>query len=695
MDNFKDEKISTGSAKLLMELGVEEIPARFLPDALKNLKNNAESLFYENRLSFSSIKTYSTPRRLVLIADIEGHQRVEEKEIWGPPVNIAFDENGNPTKAAEAFAKTHNISIESIQRKDKGKGSYIVATIKETSKMTKEVLPEILSQIILSLNFPKNMRWGNGDLRFVRPIHWILAIYDNEKIPFEIEGIKSDSMTRGHRFLSPASFEIKDVKSYINLLRNNFVIVDQEERKKLIIEESNRLASTVNASVILDEELLEHVSFLVEYPVPVLGSFSSDYLALPPELLINVMKGHQKYFALEDAHKRLINYFIIVSNTKSINAETVRKGAERVIKARFEDARFYFEEDTKIPLKNRLEGLKNVVYHDKLGSLYSKTQRIISIANFICDQCCPQKMENINTAALLSKADLITGVVREFPELQGIIGSYYAAKEGYNDSISKALREQYLPSHTGDILPKTDTGAIVSLADKLDNVSSFFMLGLSPTGSEDPFALRRQAHGIILILMDKRYEITLSKLLDIALAPYELKDKSNLLNSLIRFFEQRIDYLMQLEGYPAEFIASVMPFISNSPLCRIKERLNALVEFKNESDYDSLILAIKRINNIAPKVDVPPVKRELFSQAEEESLYTKLLDITSKISTLLRNNDYSGALKALKNLMEPINNFFDKVLVMDKNEEIKNNRLSLIKEVQLLSQQIADFSKLS
>lgn len=695
MDNINSEIISDGYAKLLMELGVEEIPARFLPDALINLQTNAENLFKEYRLSFASVKTYATPRRLALLAEVERNQKAVEKEVWGPPVNAAFDENGNPTKAAEAFAKAHGISIENLQRKEKGKGSYIVAIIKEAAKSTSEVLPEIFSKAILSLNFPKNMRWGDGDLRFVRPIHWILAVYNNEKISFEIEGIKSNTMTRGHRFLSPASFEIRDDKSYINLLKNNFVILDQEERKRIIAEDAKKLASSVNASVILDEDLLEHVTFLVEYPMPVIGTFSEEYLSLPRELLITVMKGHQKYFALEDTRKRLVNHFIIVSNTKNINAETIKKGAERVIKARFEDARFYFEEDTKMPLMNRLEGLKNVVYHERLGSLYSKTQRIAAIADFICSRCCPDKKEDINTSALLSKTDLTTGVVREFPELQGIIGSYYALKEGYTDSVSKALREQYLPSHTGDILPETDAGAIISLADKLDNIASFFMLGLSPTGSEDPFALRRQSHGVILIAIQKRYELTLSEMLNAALQHYEIKEKEELMNSLVRFFEQRIDYLLQTEGYPADFIASIMPFAGTIPLCRVKDRLNALIEFKNDPDYDPFLLAIKRINNIAPKFHVSPVKRDLFAQDEEGLLYQELEAVSSGIHSLLKMNDYLGALISLKSLKEPINRFFDKVLVMDKNEDMKMNRLSLIKEVQILAQEIADFSKLS
>lgn len=695
MDYINSEIILQDSATLLMELGTEEIPARFMPDALISLRTIAGDVFRENRLPFASIKTYATPRRLVITAEVEKSQIAIEKEVWGPPVNTAFDDNGNPTKAAEAFARAHNISIAELQRKEKGKGSYIVAIINEGARRASDVLPDVLRKIVLSLNFPKNMRWGDGDLRFVRPIHWIFAIYNNENVNFEIEGIKSNVMTRGHRFLSPASFEIKDSKSYINLLKNNYVIVNHEERKKLIIEGSDKLAATVNASVILDEDLFEHVAFLVEYPVPVLGTFSSEYLSLPRELLITVMKGHQKYFALEDSRKRLTNHFIIVSNTKNANAETVKKGAERVIKARFEDARFYFAEDSKTPLMSRLENLKSVVYHDRLGSLYSKTQRIASIAGFICSRSCPEKQDDVNTAALLSKTDLITGVVREFPELQGIIGSYYAANEGYNDLVLKALREQYLPLHTSDILPETDTGAIVSLSDKLDNIASFFMLGLSPTGSEDPFALRRQSHGVILIALQKRYNFTLPELLEVALKPYEIKDKEELMNSIMRFFEQRIDFIFQSQGYSGDFAASIMPFVGIAPLYRIKERLNALIQFKNDPDYDSFLLAIKRINNIAPKSTVAPISKDLFTQQEEISLYKDIEAVSLEIKSLLEAFDYPGTLKALKKLKDPINMFFDKVLVMDKNEGVKNNRLSIIKDVQTLALQVADFSKLA
>lgn len=690
----RSEIILQDSATLLMEIGTEEIPARFLPGALVSLKSISESVFKDNRLPYAEIKTYATPRRLILVAEVGKRQIATTKEIWGPPVTAAFDSNGNPTRATEAFARAHGISIDELQRKEKGKGSYIVAVINESPKNSVEVLPDTLRKIILSLSFPKNMRWGNSDLRFVRPIHWILAIYNNEKVIFEIDGIKSNVMTRGHRFLSPASFEVKDAKSFLNLLRNNYVIVDSEERKKLIIEGATKLADSVNGFVIRDEELLEHVAFLVEYPVCVLGTFSAEYLKLPHELLVTVMKGHQKYFALEDSRKRLINYFIIVSNTKDANAETIRKGAEKVIKARFEDAKFYFEEDSKIPLKNRVEALKSVVYHDRLGSLYSKTQRIMSIAAFISSKCIPERQDDINTAALLSKTDLITGVVREFPELQGIIGSYYALKEGYSESIAKALSEQYLPSHTGDALPETDVGSIISICDKIDNIASFFMLGLSPTGSEDPFALRRQAHGVILILLQRGYALTLSEMLEVALQPYEVKEKGVLMDSLKRFFEQRVDYILQSQGYPSDFISSVMPFVWIQPLYRIKERLNALIQFKDDPDFDSILLAIKRINNIAPKSVSTPVRKDLFMQEEESLLYQTFEAVSIRANSQLETHDYQGALESLRSLKDPINSFFDKVLVMDKNEEVKTNRLRVIKDIQNLAMKIADFSQI-
>ena len=688
---------------LLLEIGTEEIPARFFPDAIVKLKENAERIFSEYRLSFKSIKTLATPRRLSLIADIDALQEISEKEVWGPPLNVAFDKNGNPTKAVSAFAKLHGVNIKDLAQKEKGKGTYVLVIVKENAYLTAELLPEILPKLILSLSFPKSMRWADGNLRFARPIQWILATYNNKKVAFEVDGIKSGNLTRGHRFLSPAPFEVENSKAYVNLLRNNFIVIEPDERKKIIIDGAKELASSVNAFLIKDDELLDHVTFLVEYPVPVLGAFPSDYLYLPKELLTTVMKGHQKYFALKDGQGKLTNYFIMVSNTRQDSAETIKVGAERVIKARFEDARFYYEEDKKIPLKERLEGLKKVIYHDKLGSLYDKSLRISSIADFIADKCCPEKKGDLHTAAVLSKTDLISGVVREFPELQGIMGSYYAINDGYNKEISAALSEQYLPAHAKDKLPQSDIGAALSLADKLDTMASFFAIRLTPTGTEDPFALRRQALGIISILIDKRFDLNISKLSDIALKSLQdlnsslITHHSSLKDDLIKFFQQRIETLFLSIGYPIDSIMAVVGFIKNAPLYTLKERLNAIQRFKEDPNYESFILAIKRVKNIAPKnsYELRVVSYELFEQQEEKELYEIVEAATPQINSFLAENKYYDAIKVLMTLKDPINNFFDKVFVMDEKEETRQNRLSLIKNIQILVQQIVDFSKLS
>ena len=681
-------------ALLIFEIGTEEIPARFLSDAISKLKENAEKLFCEYRLCFGALRTFATPRRLSMLVEVDRSQTATQKEVWGPPENAAFDKEGKPTKAAESFAKSQGISIDDISIGEKGKGRYVFAAVKETSRLTSEVLPELMPRLFDSFHFPKAMRWGDGNFKFVRPVHWILTIYDNQKVPFDFEGIKSGNITRGHRFLSPASFEIKDSKAYINLLKNNFVVIDPAERKKIIFEGARKLASSVNAVVIEDEELLNHVMFLVEYPVTVLGSFPPDYLDLPKELLITVMKDHQKYFALEDGRGGLVNHFVVVSNTRQENAETVRKGAEKVIKARFEDARFYYEEDKKTPLMDRLEGLKKVVFHDRLGSTYSKCTRVSALAGFIADKCRLDRKEDVRTAALLSKVDLISGVVREFPELQGIMGGYYALNEGLRKEIAQALKEQYLPKFSGDTLPESDTGAIVSLADRLDTIASFFMLGLIPSGAEDPFALRRQTIGALLILVDKRYDIPLKELSIEALKPYDIKDKEGVISSIVRFFEQRFDPIFQPAGYSADVIASVIHFVGDKPLFIIKDRMDALMQLKANSDYEDFMLVIKRINNIASKTDIPPVNKSLFAHEEEELLYSAVETAAPQILTCIARNEPSEAINILINLKDPVNRFFDKVLIMDKNEDIKQNRLSLIKTIQSIGHQIADLSKL-
>ena len=408
----------TLSSSLLLEIGTEDIPARFLPSAIRQLKENTETIFKENHIRFSEVKTLGSPRRLAVIANgIPPMQADRTKEIFGPSKKAAFDADGRHTKAATGFANSQGIRVEKLVVKKKDKGEYVVAVIEEKGIFVRELLPDILKKIVLSVHLPKSMRWGGNDMRFIRPIRWLLSLFDNETISFEIEGIKSSNMTRGHRFLSPAAFQIKEIPAYTKLLANNHVIVDPQERKKIITEKAEKLSSSINGKIIKDEELIETVSNLVEYPVPVLGSFSEEYLKLPKELLITVMREHQKYFAIEDIKGVLTNYFIIISNTTEENSETVKIGAERVIRARFEDAKFYFEEDCRKKLEDRINGLKNVVYQEKLGNLYEKALRVKTLASYLASKINASLTQKAERAALLSKTDLLTGVVREFPEL--------------------------------------------------------------------------------------------------------------------------------------------------------------------------------------------------------------------------------------------------------------------------------------
>ncbi|MBI4684694.1 MAG: glycine--tRNA ligase subunit beta [Nitrospirae bacterium] len=680
---------------MLLEIGTEDIPARFLPSALNQLKENSKAIFNETYIKFSNVKTYGTPRRLALIA--EGIPLMQEdriREVFGPSKKIAFDENGRHTKAAIGFANSQGVKAESLIVKNKDKGEYVVAVIEEKGMHVIELLPEIFKKIISSIHLPKSMRWGASNIKFIRPIRWLFALFDNKVISFEIDGIKSSNTTRGHRFLSPASFQIKEVSSYARLLSNNNVIVDPEERKKIISEETRKLSESLGGRPVEDEKLLETVSNLVEYPAPVLGSFPAEYLKLPKELLITVMREHQKYFAVEDQDRRLMNYFIVISNTNEKNAETIKIGAERVIKARFEDARFYFEEDTKIRLENRISALKNVIYQEKLGNLYDKSLRVKSLAGYLASELNPSVREKVERAAMLLKTDLITGVVREFPELQGIMAKYYAINDSEDREVSDALLEQYLPAHQGDRLPQTEAGMILSIADKIDNIVSFFSIGLIPTGSEDPFALRRQTLAVISMLMQKGYEISLNELINNALSLKTVKMPDTLKTSVLRFFEQRLEPMFLSQGYSLDVIQSLLPLSAQIPLKEIRQRFDAIKEFKNLENYNSFLTAIKRVKNILPETALPALKVSFLTTEPEKRLHEKLASAEKGIKALLKECRYHDALMELSSLTDPINNFFDNVLVMDKQEEVRLNRLYLLKEVWAVASLIAEFSRL-
>lgn len=682
---------------LLLEIGTEEIPARFLPPAIELLKQNSGNLFREYQIEYSDIRTYATPRRLILMVKrIHPLQKDVIKEVFGPSKKAAFDENNIPTKAAIGFANSQGIEVSRLVVRTKDKGEYVAAVRHQKGAAVKELLPVILEKLILSLHFQKAMRWGISRLRFVRPIHWILALYGEDTILFDIDGVRSGNTTKGHRFLSPGTLPIREISSYINRLANNFVIVSQDERKKIISEGIERLASSAKGNAVKDEELLNTVANLVEFPVPVLCGFPADYLSLPKELLTVVMKGHQKYFAIEDKEGNLRNHFLAVSNTRSENSGTVKAGAERVIKARFEDARFYYEEDLCRSLHSRIEDLKKVTFHDRLGTLFCKTEKVVRMSGFFSDALFPDKRQHIERAAWLCKADLITGVVGEFPELQGLMGRHYALHHGESPQVAEAVGAHYLPCYSGDRIPDSDEGAVISLSDKIDNIVSFFGIGIMPTGSEDPFALRRQALAIISILIEKNYDISLNKIIGKAVKNLAAKASSpSLSKEVLDFIIQRLEHLLASQGYDSDTIQSVLYFAGDVPLGSLTERIRAVKEFRAHSGYGEFLLAIKRINNIIPETGLPALKKKLLTEQQEKSLCKDVLNIKPSVRKLLEDREYYKALSLLATLTGPVSIFFEKVLVMDKRGDIRLNRLALLKEIWDMAFHIADFSMLT
>ena len=488
--------------ELLLEIGTEEIPAAFLPKAIRDMEEIIRRELSSKRIQHDEIKAMATPRRLCLfVINVAGRQEDQIIEKIGPAKRVAFDEHGNPTKAATGFATGQGIDISELDVVATEKGEYICARKKITGEDTMALLPEIMTKFIISIPFRKSMRWSDLQIRFVRPIHWILAIYGGETIPFVIGNIESGDRSYGHRFMSTKSFKVKKMKEYVTNCKNHFVIVDPEERKSIILEEAEKAADTVGGKIFYTEDLLETVTYLVEYPTAVCGSFDKDYLKLPKEVLTTSMISHQKYFPVVDDEGKLLPYFITINNTSARDPQVVARGNEKVIRARLADAKFFFEEDQKTSLDQHFEKLRQVVFHTQLGTSYEKVMHMRELALYITGQIDPSLKDTVDRTAILAKADLETQMVCEFTELQGIMGREYALIAGENPVVAKAIYEHYLPIAAGGDLPETDEGAIVSIADKLDTIVGFFGVNLIPTGTADPYALRRQAIGIINIII--------------------------------------------------------------------------------------------------------------------------------------------------------------------------------------------------
>ncbi len=685
--------------ELLLEIGAEEIPAGFVPQALIDLENIVQKELGASRIDFDGIRTLGTPRRLVLvIASVAEKQKDQETKKIGPSKQAAFDAKGNPTKAAIGFAKGQSVPVESLTLVQTEKGEYVCAARKEQGRPTIELLSTLVPKWILSIPFQKSMRWADVPIRFARPIHWILALFGGEVVPFEVGNIRSGNSTYGHRFMNSGPIPVKDFQSYLQKTREASAIVDPVERKKKIEDEMIREGARVSGKIIRDEDLLTEVNFLVEYPVALCGTFDRKFLSLPPEILIHSMKEHQRYFPVSDEHGNLLPHFICISNIDPKSREVVVKGNEKVLRARLSDAAFFFEDDLKIPLERRVEQLKKVVFQAKLGTSYEKMMRFKQLALWMVERIDPKLREAVERTSHLCKADLVTGMVGEFPKLQGIVGREYARLSKERPEVSEAIYEHYLPTFAGDRLPSGPIGDIVSIADKMDTIVGCFGVGLVPTGTADPFGLRRQALGIIRIIVEKKYSVSLKELIEES--EKQLKGKmerpvERVKEEVLDFFRVRYQNVLLDKEVPFDVTEAVLS-ISFDDLVDVQGRIDALKKAKEWKDFESIVIAFKRAMNILkgspPRGEITP---SLFAESAEQNLYRSFVKAKEKIDPLFNKRDYPSALLEMTQMKKPIDEFFEGVMVMVEDEAIRNNRLALLDEIGKLFLRIADFSKLT
>ncbi len=679
---------------LLLEIGMEECPARFVGPALAELARIGKEQLEGHRIAHGTVRTLGTPRRLALMVEgVAERQEDMVQEVKGPPARAAFDENGAPTRAAQGFAASQGVPVESLAVKEIDGGAYVFAVHRQPGKPVQEVLPELLANVVASLRFPKSMRWGDGTLRFARPIRWLVAMWGREVIPFELEGVVAGKTTRGHRVLADRAIPLPAAEAYVEVLREEGrVLVDVEERRSRILQQIETLAREIGGELMLDEVLLDEVTHLVEWPTALRGQFDPAYLEVPEEILVLTMKEHQRYFPVRD--KALLPVFIAVRNGDETGIDIVRAGNEKVLSARLADARFFYTEDLKRPLSQRVEELKSVVFQERLGSLWDKTQRVRKIIERIGGGLPEADLEKADRAATLCKADLVTNVVYEFPELQGVMGREYALRSGEDASIAEAIFEHYLPRHASDELPKTLPGILVSLADKADTIVGCFGIGLVPTGSADPYALRRQALGIIRIQLAHRTPIRLRQLLEAAADGYTgvIEEPHEVVAQVLDFFAARMRHLLIEEGVRHDLVDAALA-LGVDDLIAAWQRAKALQEAAGTETFAALITAYQRAANLAKKASSEAVvDPKLFSDDEEAKLWDALRKVRPEVEAEAMAGRYEQALQILAGLRPRVDAFFDAVLVMAQDEAVRNNRLALLQEVVAAFGHVADLS---
>jgi glycyl-tRNA synthetase beta chain len=680
---------------VLLEIGTEEIPAHFMPAALRQLEAAATALFADQRIQCGAVRALGTPRRMSLIVhDVVDSQADKQSKNKGPSVKIAFDANGQPTKAAAGFARGQGITAEQLLVED----GYVYAVVEEKGGPVAELLPKLLTDLINGLNFPKTMRWAAMDIRFVRPVRWLVALFGDAVIPFSFAGVATDRFSYGHRFLSQGLIAIESADDYLAKMAAHFVMVDPEERRSVIRHQIEALAAENGGTAAIDEVLLEEVIFLVEYPTALCGEFDPSYLALPPEAVITPMREHQRYFPVLGAEGKLLAKFITIRNGGKDHLETVRHGNERVLRARLADAQFFYEEDKKVPLAERVDKLKTIVFQEGLGTLYDKSVRLQNLSEKIAAGLAVSASADITAvrrAAYLAKADLVTGMVNEFTELQGVMGREYALLSGESAEVAEAVFEHYLPRFAGDTLPKTTAGRLVSIADKADNITATFSRGLIPTGSQDPYALRRQALGIANILLESGLHLSLSRLFSesMELLAVDTTKRAILLNDIIEFFRIRLKGVLADKGVRYDIVDSVMA-VSIDDICDVLARADALSDFAAGSELLRIVQAFTRAANLAKNAGPEEIQPALLAVDAEKALHAALSQAQSQLDALLPQRNYLAILRVMSQLVEPIDVFFSSVMVMAEDPAVRANRLALLKKVVAITAPLADFSKI-
>ncbi len=690
------------SKDLILEIGSEELPPGFINPVLKQLKEKSEKLFKQQRLRIEALETHGTPRRLILyVKNLRDRQDDLRQEHLGPARRIAFDKDGRPTKAALGFARGKGKTVEDLFIKTTDKGEYVGVVQKEAGRETALLLPELLKELMLSLTFPKTMRWGAKSICFARPINWILTLYGNDIVSFAIDGIKSGSITYGHRWISPGPFLVKDAAHYFEVISQAKIQCFSAKRKEYILQDLRHNAKKVDAVLVENDKLLDVVNNLVEVPHAVVGSFNPDYLVLPDEVIIATIEEHQKCFALMQSDGKLGSKFIQISNSSPDNDGNVRTGSERVIKARLADARFFYEEDQKTPLAAKVANLKNVLYQNDLGTVYEKVERISAITVTLSELAglSPGEKLNCKRAAYLAKSDLVTNMIgeKEFAKLQGFMGWKYAEHDREEPTVARAIYEHYLPRFADDKLPETTEGSIVALADKFDTIAGCFAVGIIPTGSQDPYALRRAALGIVRIILDREFNFSLKRVVDNSLQQLSTKLKRKIETirvEVLDFLKQRLNNILLDKGFDYDIIEAVLTS-SFDNLIDAGQRTEAIQRIRQHPNFDSIATANKRVTNILKKVGpLALVDESKFEQVEEAKLFSAYQAVQEPVDRHINNHAYADALELLVDLRQPIDKFFDHVFVMVEDPNLRDNRLALLNEIKKTFDRIADFSKI-